>query len=69
MRWGGENVSYGPHGGTGPPPPTVTWAGADDGRRAGYGSAWTCGPTASDQALPAVASQLVDQVIAPRSDG
>ncbi|MET4922094.1 hypothetical protein P3L51_06960, partial [Streptomyces sp. PSRA5] len=25
-----------------------------------YGRAWTCGPTALDQALPAVASQLVD---------
>ncbi|PWE09167.1 hypothetical protein DD630_21850 [Streptomyces sp. BSE7F] len=37
--------------------------------RAGYGSAWTCGPTAFDQALPAVASQLVDQVIAPRRSG
>ncbi|GGP53740.1 hypothetical protein GCM10010287_20780 [Streptomyces variabilis] len=37
--------------------------------RAGYGSAWTCGPTAFDQALPAVASQLVDQVIAPRRAG
>ncbi|MFZ4246282.1 DUF1877 family protein [Streptomyces griseoincarnatus] len=37
--------------------------------RAGYGSAWTCGPTAFDQALPAVASQLVDQVIAPRRPG
>ncbi len=37
--------------------------------RAGYGSAWTCGPTAFDQALPAVASQFVDQVIAPRRPG
>ncbi|CAM5479550.1 hypothetical protein SVIOM74S_01992 [Streptomyces violarus] len=41
------------------------------GRRTagGYGSPCTCGPTASDHALPAVASQLVDQVIAPRRSG
>lgn len=32
-------------------------------------SACTCGPTAFDQALPAEASQLVDQVIAPRRPG
>ncbi len=35
----------------------------------GYGRLRTCGPTAFDQANPAVASQFVDQVIAPRSDG
>src|SRR5690242_14168080 len=34
-----------------------------------YESPWTCGPTAFDQALPFAASQLVDQVIAPRSPG
>lgn len=34
-----------------------------------YGRLWTCGPTAFDQALPAVASQFVDQVIAPRTPG
>ncbi len=32
-------------------------------------SACTCGPTAFDQALPAEASQFVDQVIAPRRAG
>lgn len=36
---------------------------------AGYGRPCTCGPTAFDQALPDAASQLVDQVIAPRSPG
>lgn len=35
----------------------------------GYGIASTCAPTAFDHALPAVASQLVDQVIAPRRSG
>ena len=42
---------------------TVRW---DRGR---YGSPCTCGPTALDHALPAVASQLVDHVIAPRRSG
>ncbi len=36
---------------------------------AGYGSPCTCGPTADDQALPFAASQLVDQVMAPRRPG
>lgn len=35
----------------------------------GYGIASTCAPTELDHALPAVASQLVDQVIAPRRSG
>ncbi len=39
------------------------------GGECGYGRAWTCAPTAFDQALPAVASQLVDQVMAPRRVG
>ena len=30
---------------------------------------WTCGPTPLDQVLPADASQLVDQVIAPPIPG
>ncbi len=34
-----------------------------------YGSECTLGPTLFDQALPAVASQFVDQVIAPRRPG
>lgn len=38
-------------------------------RTGGYGRACTCGPTALDQALPDLASQFVDQVIAPRSEG
>lgn len=38
-------------------------------RGCGYGRAWTCAPTAFDQAFPAVASQLVDQVMAPRRVG
>src|SRR5690606_42150403 len=62
-RGGGRGrgpLSGGPDGG----------AGVSGCERPGsYGSAWTCGPTASDQALPAVASQLVDQVIAPRRPG
>ena len=40
-----------------------------DAATGGYGRPWTCGPTALDQALPAVASQFVDQVIAPRRPG
>lgn len=35
----------------------------------GYGRPCTCGPTAFDQALPDLASQAVDQVIAPRMPG
>ncbi len=34
-----------------------------------YGSACTCAPTEFDHELPAAASQLVDQVIAPRRSG
>ncbi len=34
-----------------------------------YGRLCTFGPTAFDQAWPAVASQFVDHVMAPRSDG
>ncbi|GHE73615.1 hypothetical protein GCM10018785_47170 [Streptomyces longispororuber] len=34
-----------------------------------YGRAWTCGPTALDQTFPFRASQLVDQVMAPRMPG
>lgn len=50
-------------------PAHTPWAEAvrSSGRR--YGSACTCGPTALDHALPAVASQFVDQVIAPRRPG
>ena len=35
----------------------------------GYGNPCTCGPTVLDHALPAAASQFVDQVMAPRRSG
>ncbi|MFJ8183300.1 DUF1877 family protein [Streptomyces sp. NPDC096105] len=54
---------------TPPPLPGEPDRGGRGGDRVGHGRAWTCGPTALDQALPAVASQLVDQVIAPRRSG
>lgn len=38
-------------------------------RLRGYGRSSTCGPTTFDQALPVSASQLVDQVMAPRRAG
>ena len=56
-------------GGGAPAEAGLGWVGAPQETGAGYGRAWTCGPTALDQALPAVASQLVDQVIAPRMPG
>lgn len=37
--------------------------------RSGQGSAWTWAPTVPDQELPLEASQLVDQVMAPRRSG
>ncbi len=58
--------------GAAPSVTTRTWCGTLDAGRweePGYGRAWTCGPTVLDQALPAVASQLVDQVMAPRRLG
>ncbi len=55
------------------PPAVAVPANADPGTaagvRTGYGRPWTCGPTAFDHALPLAASQLVDQVMAPRSPG
>ncbi|GGW85418.1 hypothetical protein GCM10010297_02710 [Streptomyces malachitofuscus] len=73
MRWGRGNVSHDIPGavlgdGQGPAHSAVDGAG-EPGPDDGYGRACTCGPTALDQALFAVASQLVDQVIAPRRDG
>lgn len=62
--------AYGTSGAREAPARTCRRAGAGSDRSVpGYGIASTCAPTAFDHALPAVASQLVDQVIAPRRPG